>query len=598
MQVDALATPSRLLLELDGETVPRTPANKRPLLLLTRSRGIQTDSHPYSRSFHVSSPLPTFDSHLTADAKSESSSATDSVPSVLSSVLERASSLLHRLVLSDAFTLSNRLKRQHLTGDVSHLSRSTVGTIVSEATLLRSNFRSLLEDDKIITMCTRKDLRALFNLLKDTFNELGELRMTLNDIIMDPSLAHKISEAAMNPSKGLAEKENPGGAAGWIAPIVKLFQGGEEKPTSSSSSNTSSHSGLLKLNGWGGASTTQRPIPRIVPKLSPALSASTTTVNVEFQSGSAGRAITSTHSAHPSTSEATNYGGQQTSEDEMRAKTSASVMGIFAGAPKPASPQDPWIVIPKPSRKPPSPLSRFGDWGIHNSSETGETRSRPGNGTLTVGRNTLKVNAQLSRVVDAVVDVQSPTVAATPSDYQATLTHRGLRPRGRSDSSIRTTFLNQAEDGSGASNDQRPAGEQTDQAPTSSGMLVSFGKKMLALRSVSSPFSPLSRGLVSKPSVPELTHPPPSALTSSSTNPPTANTSVAPLHSLISSASRVQEDSDDEDLDSPASSRGHFFPIAGTRVNVDSWSGNEPYVGSMRQEWMAARGTGPGARDY
>jgi hypothetical protein len=96
--------------------------------------------------------------------------------------------------------LTNRLKRQHLTGDVSHLSRTTVGTIVSEAMLLRSNFRSLLEDDKIVTVCTRKDLRALFNLLKDAFNELGELRITLNDVILDPSLAQKISEAAMNPS--------------------------------------------------------------------------------------------------------------------------------------------------------------------------------------------------------------------------------------------------------------------------------------------------------------------------------------------------------------------------------------------------------------
>ena len=551
-----------------------TPANKRSLLLLTRSRSVQTDPYPYSRSFLAPSPLPTFDSHST-DAKSESSSVMDSVPSVLSSVLDRASSLLHRLILSDALTLTSRLKRQHLTGDVSHLSRTTVGSIVSEAAVLRSNFRSLLEDDKIITMCTRKDLRALFNLLKDAFNELGELRMTLNDVILDPSIAPKISEAAMNPSKGLAGKEAHGGAAGWIAPIVKLFQGGEEKSRPSSPSNISGH-GLLRPGGWGGTSATQKPIPRIVPKLSPALSASTTTVNVEFQSGSSGRAITSTHSAHPSSSEAVNYGGQQTSEEEMRAKTSASVMGIFVGAPKPGSPQDPWIVIPKQSRKPASPLSQPQDQGTGNDSETREMRVGLGSGTLTTRRNTLKTNTQLSRAVDAVVDVQSPTVAATPSDYQATLAHRGLRPRGLSDSSIRTTFINHAENQPGPSGEQQPKeNQETSQETSSSGMLVSFGRKVLALRSVSSSFGPLSKGAMANPST----------------------TNIAAASSRMRSPIRPQGESDD-DFISPASSRGPFFPIAGTRMNVDSWSGNEPYVGSLRQDWMAARERGLGGGDY
>jgi hypothetical protein len=583
--------------------VAATPANKRPLLLLTRSRGVQTEPPPYSRSSLAPSPLPIFDSHLSVDARSESSSLTDSVPSVISSVMDRASSLLHRLVLSDALTLTNRLKRQHLTGDVSHLSRTTVGSIVAEAALLRSNFRSLLEDDKIITVCTRKDLRALFNLLKDAFNELGELRMTLNDVILDPSLAPKISEAAMNPSKALAEKEAVGGAAGWMAPIVKLFQGGEEKPTSSSSSNTSGH-GLLRPNSRGGGATTQRPTPRIAPKLSPALSASTTTVNVEFQSGSAGRAITSTHSAHPSSSEGANHGGQQTSEEETRAKTSASVMGIFAGAPKPGSPQDPWIVIPKPTRKLPSPLSQLADQGLHGDPETGETRQGPGSGTVTVGRNTLKVNPQLSRVVDAIIDVQSPTAAASPSDYQATLAHRGLRPRGLSDSSIRTTFLNRTEDRPGPGEGQQPGGGgQTGQEPTSSGMLVSFGKRVLGLRSVSSSFGPLSRGATPKPSVPKLTYTAPPTSGSNTipvtVNPP-GNTSAAlsRMRPPICPTNRVQAESDDDDLGSPAISRETFFPIAGARTSVDSWARNEPWIGSMREEWMTARERGLGARDY
>lgn len=518
---------------------------------------------------------------------------TDSVPSVLSSVLERASSLLHRLVVSDALTLTNRLKRQHLAGDVSHLSRSTVNSIVSEATLLRTNFRSLLEDDKIVIACTRKDLRALFNFLKDAFNELGDLRVTLNDIILDPSLAPKISEAMMNPSRGLAVRETAGGAAGWIAPIVKLFQGGEEKP--SLLPPNSSAQGLLKPNSRGGASTTQRSTSRVAPKLSPALSASTTTVNVEFQSGSAGRAITSTHSAHPSSSDVANHGVQQIPEDEMKAKTSASVMGIFAGAPKPViSPQDPWIVIPAPSRKPPSPLSQLALQGF----ETRETQPGLGSRVLTVGRNTLKVNAQLSRVVDAVIDVQSPTVAAIPSDYQATPTHRGLRPRGLSDSSIHTTLLNHTEDQSGPSTErQLVAG---DQVSSSIGIWGSFGKRVLGLRSVSSSFSPLSRGATSKPPVPKLDVIPPSRSVSIAVPGSTAITSAATsrMRSPTGPTSMAQEESEDDDLGGPAISRGPFFPIAGARVDVGVWPVNEPYVGSINQEWMTARERGYDARDY
>ena len=522
------------------------------------------------------------------DTRSESSSVTDSVPSALSSVLERASSLLHRLVLSDALTLTNRLKRQHLAGDVSHLSRTTVSSIISEATLLRSNFRSLLEDDKIVTVCTRKDLRALFNFLKGALNELGELRMTLNDIILDPSLAPKISEAVMNPSKGLAGKEATGGAAGWIAPIVKLFQGGEEKSTTLSSSNTPTHE-MLRSNSRGQTSTGQKVIPRPAPKLSPALSASTTTVNVEFQTGSAGRAITSTHSAHPSSSEAANYGGQQLSEEEMRARTSASVMGIFAGAPKPVSPLDPWIVIPKSSSKPLSPLSQTTD-PMDQGFGAGESRLGPRVGTLTIGRNTLKTNGQLSRVVDAVIDVQSPTVAGSSSDLQATLTHR----RGLSDSTIHTTFLSHVEE-------QQAAGsQQANQEPTSSGTLLSFGKR--ALRSVSSSFSPLSRGAAPKPPIPKLALIPPSRTgTLSGTDHSGSNTSAAPslMRSSITPTNKT-EDSDSDDLGGPAISRGPFFPIAGARMNGDVWRGNEPYVGSITQDWMSARDrmSRPGVGDF
>jgi hypothetical protein len=198
----------------------------KPLLLLARSRGVQTDPWP-ERLTPLSLPsyLPS-----PSDPQSESSSYPESVSSHVSMLLERVVALLNRMAQADALTLTNRLKRQHLRGaDVGHLSRSTVSNILSEITGLRTQFRFLLEDDKVMATFLRKDLRVLFKIFKDTFTELGQLRLTLNDVILDPSSATKISELALNPSKGEAEVSERGrenaahGGPSWMAPISKLF---------------------------------------------------------------------------------------------------------------------------------------------------------------------------------------------------------------------------------------------------------------------------------------------------------------------------------------------------------------------------------------
>ncbi|EIN11699.1 hypothetical protein PUNSTDRAFT_25008, partial [Punctularia strigosozonata HHB-11173 SS5] len=198
----------------------------------------------------------------------------------MSSLLERATTLLHRLTQADALTLSNRLKRQHLGGTemVAHLSRTTVDAIVHDATALRTHYRSLLEDEKVTTSCTRRDLRVLFKLLKEAFTEMGQMRVTLNEVILEPAIAPKISEAAMNPSKsegGDAAKEAGFTAASLMAPISKLFGGpqlqeGGRRPTA-----------LMRSSSRGRGSAL-RPPARLVPKSGPALSATGTTVNVEF----------------------------------------------------------------------------------------------------------------------------------------------------------------------------------------------------------------------------------------------------------------------------------------------------------------------------
>ena len=201
----------------------------KPLLLLSRSRGTQTEPWP---GLLPPSPLP-LPSKLSSisphDPQSESSSFSDSLTSNISIILERVVSLLNRMNQADALTLTNRLKRQNLKGaDISHLSRSTVSHILSEATGLRAQFRSLLEDDKLVLSYTRKDLRLLFKFVKDVFAEMGQMRVTLNDVILDPSTANRVRELSLNPGKADTEaKEREisarAGVAGWMAPISKLF---------------------------------------------------------------------------------------------------------------------------------------------------------------------------------------------------------------------------------------------------------------------------------------------------------------------------------------------------------------------------------------
>ena len=118
----------------------------------------------------------------------------------------------------------NWLKRQNLKG--ADLPRSTVGNILSKATSLRAQFGPLLEDDKVVLACTCKDMRLLFKFIKEVFAELGQMRVTLNNVILDPSTASRVSELALNPGRTEAEAKElsaQAGAAGWMAPISKFF---------------------------------------------------------------------------------------------------------------------------------------------------------------------------------------------------------------------------------------------------------------------------------------------------------------------------------------------------------------------------------------
>jgi hypothetical protein len=438
---------------------------------------VQTDDAPTPQRLLTPSPVPSMSigvghrppSHPSTpspDPRSETSSFSDSPASNISQLLERVTGLLNKLQEADALTLTNRLKRHNLKGDVAHLSRTTVNTIISEASQLRNQFRHLLEDEKTVIVCTRKDLRALFKLFKELFNEMGQLRVTLNEIIMDPSIAPVVRELALDPVKkdrvaadldllhGSSGGGGGGGSGGWIGPISKLF--GSQPPQSERAGLGAGihRSSSTKTPGGG-----MRSQPKFVPKLQPALSASATTVNVEF-SGSAVRSISSQQGPTPG------LGGISRTNSAMSGSgaggglgtSTSGVMGIFAGAPVP---RDSWVVLDHAG----NPTSRASRRISLTSPESGPS----GIGTPASGGPRSRAGSliprqpnpnRISRHVDAVIDVTSPQSAipedGEEEDYVAPLLQRTLRHRGLSDSSIHSTYLEQEQDPS-ASSSARPS---------------------------------------------------------------------------------------------------------------------------------------------
>ncbi|KAL1727570.1 hypothetical protein EV714DRAFT_253750 [Schizophyllum commune] len=418
-----IRVPSNLAVEVDEDDIDEDDderfRSRKPLLLLTRSRGVQTDAWPtYLAPSGMTSPSP-------HDVRSESSSFSESTASTLGVLFDRVSTLFNRMTQADALTLTNRLKRQHLRGaDVGHLSRTTVNAIVHDAGNLRAHFRALLEDEKAVVTCTRKDLRVLFKLVRDMFSELGELRVALNEVILDPGCAQRVSTNALDPSKAERDRQASAGAAsgasGWIAPISKLFGA----PTPSTGPPERVVSPLAR------SSSQLR--PRIVPKLSPATATASTTVNVEFSGSGVGRSVTSSYAPSPAIAPPGGMLGRQRS-------SGPSHLHIFAGAPKPAiNTPDSWVVVPKGGsmREPGTPAFR--------------RPALPGMG------HSEQPQHRLSRNVDAVIDMETPeqprqqSPASGPGegteteDVLAPLVARRLRRRGLSDSSIHSTFLSQA----------------------------------------------------------------------------------------------------------------------------------------------------------
>ena len=438
--------PSSLSMELEFAEAeswvngtPTTPpkARPKPLYLLSRSKGVQTDPV----IIIPASPGPSTLSEPSTEPRSETSSIQEGNGRIMTNLLDRISNSLTKLTQTDVRTLTNRLKRQHIVGaDVGHISRTSITAIVNEVATLRSQFRSMLEDDKAATSVNRKEFRTLIKLFNDMFAEMGQLRASVNEVVLDPSVGTKLREEAL--AEGGVDKSKSGGLdiQSWIAPLSKLFTGASTQnsplpQTSNVLSLSSKKSTLGRVSGPNLAS----PVPtRLAAKLAPAVSASTTTVNVEFGGNAAVRRAVSTTLEGPIP--------VRTNSTTPQPVVKKQLFGIFAGAPKkPAGKLGGWVVLPS-GVVPKSPIA------------PGSMDTPP---VARQGRRVFNNPRRLSRVVDAVVDADVASIASHssreedpehPQDdnghhhgrHPTGLLERTLRRRGLSDSSMHSTFLTAA----------------------------------------------------------------------------------------------------------------------------------------------------------
>lgn len=351
-------------------------------------------------------------------------------------LIEHVSKILARLRQVDIPALTRRLKKQHLVGaDVAHLSKVEMKSLNNDITQMRAHFKLILDEERKAggmkgdalgeSAIMRKDFNLLLKVFKEIFSELVELRGIVNDVTVNPAIAVEMKkkqeaiQAEEEDSRGRNKNAKAQGGLGWMAPITKLFAAPTTDVPISSTSNMDRK--LL-----------QPPQIRSAAKLTPSTSASVTQVSVEF--ASTGQVRRATH-ALPN-------GGGETLEG------------------MPISPTDTLSKLPGRARHPTAPISRpkltLGD---------GSVRGAPGRqslygifagvptdlSTLPIASSSRQSQStepgsrvraprhkrQMSTLVDAVID---ETIADVEDEYQPPLLERQLRPRGLSDSSIRTTF--------------------------------------------------------------------------------------------------------------------------------------------------------------
>jgi len=420
--------------------------HRRTLLLLTKSQGVQTDpvdfAAPRSASTSTAtSPQPHVDG-------SETSSLQEGRSGVLTALVEHLAKILAKLRSADIATLNKRLKKQHLPGDVSHLSRSTMRMLQNDVAEFRSAFKGVLD-----VHVNRREFSLLLKLLKDVFGELVELQAVVNDVTIDPSLAKKLQKEAYRDEESEEAKQK--GGLGWIAaPITKFFVTPAQEEVDPAKQD---RAGIPRMDRSKLQAGTIK-----APKLQASTSATTTHVSVEFGGAGIVRRATPANApavvdalppspdpsgAAPMAQPAPVGGGESlmppprpsgTLRPQKSRANRNELLGIFAGASTGrVSPSNNWVVVP-PGQSSISPIpprqlraassQYFGDRTV---------RARDAQDTASRKKLSSAVDAVIDRTAEQIDDQDPMTVGS----YEPPLLERTLRPRGLSDSSIRSTFI-------------------------------------------------------------------------------------------------------------------------------------------------------------
>lgn len=443
---------------------------RKSLMLLTSSKGVQTepeavvnDRPPRVEDTSTStgtSPRPHVD-------RSETSSLHEARlgSGTMVVLVDHLSKLLNRLRTCDIASLNRRLKKHNLPGDVAHLSKSSLRLLEAEVSDLRQHFKGALDASTV----TKKEFTLLLKLLKEVFADLVDLQAIVNDVTIDPSLAKRLQKDAYKEEEEVVAKGKPVGGLGWIAaPITKFFVT-PAADTEMSGASVSPRPGRVSDRG-----RLQPGTIKAAPKQLASTSATTTHVSVEFGGAGMIRRATPATPAILSTNQLAasdlvkSTEGEHTSEQvqgssgvgeaelagaTLRApptlrpqKSRANrneLLGIFAGATRPVSPAGgPWQGIGH--GQPGGAASTGGPAPVRTIRAVSSQQFR--DKTIRPSPDKRK---KLSPMVDAMIeqsaqqlDENDPSTVLDGSfDPVPPLLQRQLRPRGLSDSSIRSTYI-------------------------------------------------------------------------------------------------------------------------------------------------------------
>ncbi|GJN88164.1 hypothetical protein Rhopal_001129-T1 [Rhodotorula paludigena] len=340
----------------------------------------------------------------------------------LGQLIEHVARLLVRVQAADVASQEKRLRKQNLPGDVRYTAQANLRDLVSDIELVRDRFRRVVELERSArarapspsttgdsSLVTRRDFVSLVKLLRDLLFEASRLRMLVNRVQLDPSLAHSLKDLDVpNPFDAAEAKSASGTSGGLLAPLSRLFGAvaGDEPVLSHRASSAQ----LRPPPGKRGGSST----------------VSTATVNVEFGSG-------------------------QVRQAELPSSEQPSPRDTAAAAPPAARPRPSQVKRDLSSIFAGATTSRA---GIALGTAAQEHSAAPA-GRLAAAASYIPFGRLLassyrppmSSTTNAVLDSlphappASRTAADGPPPEEPTLLERQLRPRGLSDSSIRSTFL-------------------------------------------------------------------------------------------------------------------------------------------------------------